>query len=319
MESIQKNPLAFSSNESLVPASSRKPLRTSDGTLLNIEMFEENTSEDSPILLLTHGVCESAETFGVQTFVSEAKKRSIKVAVLELEGHGLSSGQELVCGDFDRLVNHFLEFVKHSIPALRGNSDAPYFISGNSLGGAIVIYAAEELSKNKSSYPSNFKGVAPVAPAIGVDARAVPPAPIVQCLKLLSYFAPAAQVPFTPLEDPSNYNCPVDSKRNFTGHWPLSTSKMLLDLTSNRVNKDRLEGNLSLKHVDNVFIITGEQDMVVPTEPISSFHEEIKSSQKDFFVVPNAGHDLLFEEKSSKIVVDALFDWIIRLKHVVEK
>lgn len=314
MQALQSKPLAFSSDDSLVSASSRNPLSTSDGTLLNIEFFTENTSEDSPILLLTHGVCESAETLGVQAFVAEAKKRSIKVAVLELEGHGLSSGREMVCGNFDRLVEHFLKSVQHSVPALRGDSNAPYFISGNSLGGVIAIYAAEEISKNKTSYPSDFRGLAPIAPAIGVDPRAVPSAPIVQCLKLLSCVAPAAQVPLTPLENPTKYNCPADTERNFAGHWPLSTSKMLLDVTSNRVDSDRKNGILSLQDMDNVFIIAGENDTTVPIEPIASFHDEIKCSQKKFFPVPNAGHDLLFEKKSSRVVVETLFDWIIKLK-----
>ena len=296
-------------------ASSRSPLSTTDGSLLNIEFFEANTSEGSPVLLVTHGVCESAETLGIQAIVSEAMKRSVKVAVLELEGHGLSSGRRLVCGNFDKLLGHFLEFVNHSVPALRGRSNAPFFIAGNSLGGALAIYAAEEISKNKNVYPSNFKGLAPIAPAIGVDHRAVPSAPIVQCLKFLSCIAPAAQIPLTPLEDPTHYNCPSDSRRNFSGHWPLSTSKMLLDISSSRVDKDRKDGKLSLRQVDNVFIIAAEKDQVVPIEPISSFYKEIEidPAQKSFFPVPNSGHDLLFQRKSSKLVVVALFDWIDRL------
>jgi hypothetical protein len=39
------------------------------------------------------------------------------------------------------------------------------------------------------------------------------------------------------------------------------------------INKD---GKLSLRQVDNVFIIAAEKDQVVPIEPISSFYKEIE-------------------------------------------
>ena len=62
MDALQKKPLAFSSDSNLVAATSRIPLVTKDGTILNIEVFDDNTNDKSSILLLTHGVCESAET-----------------------------------------------------------------------------------------------------------------------------------------------------------------------------------------------------------------------------------------------------------------
>lgn len=208
-------------------------------------------------------------------------------------------------------VNHFLYFVNHSIPIL--GKDAPYFITGNSLGGAIVMYAAEEISNNKYLYPSNFKGVIPIAPAIGVDPRAIPPSPIVSCLSILSYMAPAAQPPLTPFEDPTKYNCPDNTTRNFSGHWPLSTSKMLLDLTSKKVNQDREHGAISLQSV-NILLITGEKDMVVPVETIKSFYSNVESTRKKLFLMPNTGHDLLFEDKSSTLIMDEIFHWIDTLK-----
>ena len=316
MKSLQNKPLAFSSDKSLVAASSRKPLSTKDGSLLNVEIFDSNTNDDSPILLFTHGVCESAETLGVQAIVAAAKEHKVKVAVLELEGHGLSSGQRLVCGSFDRLLGHFLEFVKHSVPVLRGtassssSSEAPFFIAGNSLGGALSIYAAEEMSKNVFSYPSNFGGLATICPAVGVDKHAVPSPLIVKCLSLLSFVAPAAQLSLTPLEEPESYNCPADSERNFAGHWPLSTSKMLLDVTSSRIPYDRKNGDLPLQGIKHVLVIGAEKDHVVPIDEITAYFKQIKSSDKKLVAVPNAGHDILFKKEFSKIVTETLFEWI---------
>ena len=310
MEALQRKPLAFSSGDDIVSASSRIPLTVKDGNILNIEIFDGNTSESSPILLVTHGICESAETLGIQAIVAKAEEQSVKVAVLELQGHGLSSGQKGVCGDFDLLLAHFLEFVQVSVPELRGQSNAPYFITGNSLGGTIAIYAAEKIANDKKAFPSNFKGVASIAPAVGVDPRAVPSFPIVQCLKFLSCLAPAAELPLTPLEDPTHYNCPANSSRNYVGHWPLSTSKMLLDITSSKVGKDLKENNLSLGQVNSVLIVAAENDQVVPSESISLLHESINPVQKRLLSVPDAGHDLLFQRKSSAFVLSALFEWM---------
>ena len=48
------------------------------------------------------------------------------------------------------------------------------------------------------------------------------------------------------MEHPDHYAMPKTSTRNFRGHWPLSTSKMLLDLTSTRVAGDVASGALKL-------------------------------------------------------------------------
>ena len=325
MEALLGKPLAFSTSQTLVSATSRLALNTKDGALLNIEIFDHAGTKDNheaPILLVLHGVCASAETLGVQAIVAAAKGHSVKVAVLELEGHGLSSGKSCVCGDFNRMLAHVLEAVQFTVPSLRGAggpstskfSEAPFFITGQSLGGVLAIYAAEEISKDKdNTYPKNFKGLAPIAPAVGVDPRAVPPTAIVQCLRMLAYIAPATQVPFTPLEDPTNYNCPADSNRNFSGHWPLATSKMLLDVTSNIVASDLKDGKLSLDSIGSVLTFAAEEDEVVPKTSIKAFHDAIKPGDKDLLMVPKAGHDLMCHEASSKVVTQALFAWIALL------
>eukprot|EP00554_Chaetoceros_debilis_P014242 CAMPEP_0194121698 /NCGR_PEP_ID=MMETSP0150-20130528/48009_1 /TAXON_ID=122233 /ORGANISM="Chaetoceros debilis, Strain MM31A-1" /LENGTH=251 /DNA_ID=CAMNT_0038814239 /DNA_START=15 /DNA_END=770 /DNA_ORIENTATION=- len=246
VKNIQNEPLAFSSDPSLLPATSRLVLETDDGNLLNIELFEysvekSSSAPQSPVLLFVPGVCESAETITVQKLVSEAKERQVTVAVLELQGHGLSTGERCVTRDFDKLVHHVVEFVRFTTARLteknkKGNDAKdisnfvalPYFLCGASLGGVLAAYAAEIISNededNLKGSSSSFRGVATIAPAVGVDPRAVPPTVIVQCLKCIAYLAPAAQIPLTPLEDPTHYDCPKTTERNFAGHWPLATS-----------------------------------------------------------------------------------------------
>lgn len=318
MESLQQQPLAFSSSPDLISATSRLILNPEGDVLLNIEVFDFGNHDDgaSPILLVLHGVCESAETLGIQTIVAEAKKRSVRVAMLELEGHGLSSGAKCVCGDFDRLVRHAVKFVQFAVSSLTGDdTTAPYAITGMSLGGVLALYAAEEISRQIGAGGGGgdtnpFIGVAPIAPAVGVDPRAVPPAPIVSCLSALAFVAPALQLSMLPLEDPTHYNCPTDTQRNFSGNWPLATAKMLINVTSKRVRNDLKDGKLTLEMVDNVFIVAGKADQVVPFDSIETLHEKVSPKSKEFLPLAKDGHDLMFHTKSANKVTQALFDWI---------
>ena len=310
MEELQLKPLAFSSSSNLTQASSRHAFIADDGAILNVEVFDAGLPTSAPILLAIHGICESSETIGIQHIVSTAKDRMVKVAVLELESHGLSSGVRGLCPDFQKMLEHVLQFVQHTIPALRGDSDAPYFIAGSSFGGVLCIYAAEKISTDSDSFPSNFRGVVPICPAVGVDPNVIPSMPIIQCLRLMSYIAPAAQTSFTPLEDPTHYNCPSDSQRNFSGHWLLSTSKMLLDVTSRKVPKDIKEGKLTLSSVGAILLISGDDDNVVPIDSVRLFNNAVKAENSQFMIVRNAGHDLLLKASSAKKVLNAMFDWI---------
>lgn len=313
---IANQPLAFSTDPNLVSASFRLVLKTKNGSELNIECFDPpNLISSTPILLFIHGVCESAETKGVQNIAKIARERNIRLVVLELEGHGLSSGRRCVCPNFDRLLEHTLEFVSFAVSSLtEANTETAspsYYLSGSSLGGVLAIYAAEIISNKIIShdklYPTNFQGVAPICPAVGVDDRAIPSAIVSSCLSLLACIAPSAQISLTPMEDPSHYNCPKTTTRNFHGNWPLSTSKMLLDVTTFRAKSDIEHGNLSLSNVKNAIVILAENDTVVPPQSIMDLFESLKSVNKKLIQIPRAGHDIL---SSSQHVANILFEWI---------
>jgi len=334
MQGIMDQPLAFSTASSLraattsstlIAASSRIPFETVDkSATLNVELFESNRESSSPIILFVHGVCASCETLSIQNLVSAAKSNGVNVAVLELEGHGISSGSKGCLDDFDRCVRHVLEFVSHTLTIIgkESRTNVPYVIGGISLGGILAAYASSIIVKKPSScelqFPGRFLGVAPLNPAVGVHPNAVPSYYIIQALKLLAYIAPRSQPPLTPLEDPVKYNCPKGTERNFSGHWPLATSKLLLDITSNRVtkdlNRDESDGEkLDLAGVPSVLIIAGEEDDVVPIESVRNFYYKLASKEKEFVAVPEGGHDLMTGPPSSHVATTALFRWIEKI------
>ena len=320
---ISSRPLAFANIPGLIAATSRLICETNDGAFLNIEIFSNNNDDDdnnndesdtsSPILFFIHGVCSSTESIGVQKIVSSAKENNIRVAAIELEGHGLSSGQRCVCGDFDRLIGHVVEAVKYIVSSI-GCEDFSYFLSGNSLGGVLSIYAAQIISnydgKEEEKEFGRLMGLIPIAPAVGVQPDAVPPFVIVQALKLIAFVVPSASLPLTPLEDPSSYNCPKNTKRNYSGHWPLATSKMLLDVTSKRVTNDIQSGSLSLEKLKAMLVIFGKDDDVIPAEDIQTFFDSMKPSHKELVSIEKADHGLMSISKHNKVAANAIFKFI---------
>jgi len=335
LEVIKEQPLAFSTSSTLVAATSRLPFITEDLTAtLNVELFESNCEASSPLLLFVHGICASCETLSMQTLVVAAKNHGARVAVLELEGHGISSGTGGFCYDFDRCVGHVLEFVSHTLTEIGNRSEGestssgtiPYAIGGMSFGGILSAYAASMIVQKKPStsellqpqFPGRFLGVVPLVPAVGVNPKAIPSYYIIQALKILAYIAPRLQPSLTPLEDPGKYNCPPDTKRNFAGHWPLATSKLLLDVTSSKVRTDLIRKNISggkldFTDVPSVLVIAGEDDDMVPFEAVKTFYDAITPEVKEIVVVPKAGHDLMTVQPCCDQATSALFRWLINL------
>ncbi|CAB9520767.1 Putative lysophospholipase [Seminavis robusta] len=266
MEELQEAPLAFmgaSKDEDLIAATSRLVYKTDDNQLMNIEVFGGVRASSKTLLIFIPGICESAETLAVQSIVAAATE--ITVAVLELPGHGLSSGTRGVVREFEHLLASVIGAIEFTIEQL--NPDHT-FLTGSSLGGVLAIYVASRVD--------DFVGIAPIAPAMGVAPQAVPHWTLVSGLQALACIGPTWQIPsVTPYEDASHYNCPSSTQRNFTGYWPLATCKMLLDLTSQRVPNDiATPGRLALKMTPNVLVIAGKRDYVVPLSCIQDFYQQ---------------------------------------------
>ena len=95
----------------------------------------------------------------------------------------------------------------------------------------------------------------------------------------------------TPREDPRVYAVPADSDRNYSGFWPLATSRALLDATSGGVLEDLASGALAVP--DRLLVVHGRRDNVVPLKAVAAFVEAAgKPVGETLLAVPKAGHDL---------------------------
>mmetsp|Transcript_57877 Transcript_57877/g.141421 ORF Transcript_57877/g.141421 Transcript_57877/m.141421 type:complete len:303 (+) Transcript_57877:411-1319(+) len=289
------------------------------------------------------------------------------MAVLELEGHGLSSGRRAVLQPsgrpgLQRLVDQVVAFCHHVVQiassketkgSIQDSTTAPsnkinIILTGTSLGGILAAYAAPRVFKelrqlcNEGTYNASFGGCLLLSPAVGVAPEACPPPVVVSALSCLAWIAPSSSI-LTPEEDPSHYACPSWSTRNFKGQWPLGTSKLLLDITSDIVpndveniidenaeanNQNETSSSLSfhLPKFDGanspykVLVLAGQKDPVVPIATVKQFVDSInrgnnqKTLREDatrreescactLVEIPKGDHVLLAKKKGK--VVDA--------------
>ena len=147
-----------------------------DNCLLNVELFGDISWPR--ILCFVHGVCESAETWTVQNLARICLKRKWRLAVLELEGHGLSSSLSmsssltsscslsssnhqdhcrnrglLNVGKMNRYVQQVVQFCRHVTDVDRMQkqqkddnepssiTDNKFALSGASLGGVLAAFS----------------------------------------------------------------------------------------------------------------------------------------------------------------------------------
>jgi len=440
VRALETAPLAFSSDPSLVSATSRIVVPTlinerTTTSWINVEIFEPtegattttctattpptttssqdesqrgggSTSSSStvsglcqqsrPLVIYIPGICESAETRTVQEMAIWAKTIGVRLAVIELPGHGLSrttttsssSLLELPHEDVLVVVKQVLEVIQRILKVLMGTGadsssydnnnnnhtssssssssslKIPYVLSGSSFGATVALYAAEYISRRiqwwlkttsdeqqqqQQDDPSDptippippvpipplkderrrkqeesiiddeilwkdffmtsgtLAAVVGVSPAVGIDPLALPPSWIVSTLSFASAILPSARPPFTPYEDSSQYDCPTNTTRNYTGRWPLAISKFLLDLTSDIVPKDVMEGRLTLRSIPKVILMGGAKDVLIPIESIRTFEANIQSPNKKIIILPRVGHDVLTNKKSSSKALETLF------------
>lgn len=301
------------------------------------------------VLLFVPGVCESAETWTVQHLVRSCLQQDWQLAVLELPGHGLSNGpRALLTQSMDQLVDMVVSFARRVVQLIVETTSTAsqvrinLVLAGASLGGALAAYAGPKIAQaihvppiNTSSPQVNnvspsqfvpctndltslkFLGCILLSPAVGVAQHAVPSLLIVSALSCLAYVAPGAAF-LTPTEDPSHYNCPSWTTRNYQGQWPLGTSKLLLDITSKTVPTD-IERCLSATDHDHhpfcchddtfeCIVIAGVKDPIVPIESVRKFVEAVNTANSTrqgtvatLIELPKGDHGLLAMPKGKTV------------------
>ncbi len=108
-------------------------------------------------LVIHHGLKSHSEHY--RDFALRLVARGFAVYALDMRGHGRSAGPRGTLDDFDDLVGDLDALVTH---ARTQEANAPIFVAGHSVGGAVVtLYALER--------KPHIAGLILLAPAIRVD------------------------------------------------------------------------------------------------------------------------------------------------------
>jgi len=278
------------------------------GPRLNYETWEQHGTNPSALtVVFFHGICESAETLAVQVLAHAVVARGWRLVVLEFAGHGLSHGPRVLVRDFNQIVEQSTAFVQHlrrELGQACPRTGVPFVLTGHSFGGTVAAYCADRFAPS-----SRITGAVLFAPAVGVDPEYLPPPFVRQTLRNLERFFPTWAPPATPYEDPSHYACPPGSKRNYKGHWPLATSRMLLDMVE-AVPRDQADGYLKLECP--LLVLAASRDAATPVGCAHAFADAARSVRKGF-VVCDATHSIIHGGEAAHRIVRLALDWIADL------
>ncbi|MBA2522550.1 MAG: alpha/beta hydrolase [Solirubrobacterales bacterium] len=238
-----------------------------------------------PPLLLLHGYADSADTW--RPLLRRLAATGRAAAAIDLTGFGAAAELdpgELLLPQWDRLV---AAAVRH---LSEGNAGADVIVSGNSLGGALALRAAED-----AQLP--IAGIVPIAPAGLHMARWFPiieSERLIRLLRLSPVPVPEAIVRQVvsrvyrslAFHDPAGAD--VDVVATFCGHLGnLERSMGVLDV--GRRLLPELESPFELKRIDcPLLLIWGERDRMVYTAGAERVLRTVDYS--DIEVIPDCGH-----------------------------
>lgn len=124
----------------------------SEGHTLAAHLFVPENAQGT--LFLIHGYFDHTGT--LSKLITEGLKRNYAVAVWDLPGHGLSSGNRTETGDFDLCSEQFIDLVDRT----KNKLPQPFFLIAHSTGASITL---EYLH---SDQPDAFEQIVLIAPLI---------------------------------------------------------------------------------------------------------------------------------------------------------
>jgi alpha-beta hydrolase superfamily lysophospholipase len=247
------------------------------------------------VVVISHGLAEHGGRYAA--LAERLVAHGYAVYALDHRGHGRSTGVRANIGRFSYLVSDLSTFVGR---AQRQHPDAPAFLVGHSMGGAIAL--ASVLRS-----PGGLKGLVLSAPALA-PGEAVPPFKAF-VLRLLSRLAPntgALTLPAAAISrDPAVVRAYESDPLVFRGAIPARTLVELLDAMA-----EFPESALNLKLP--VLVQHGSADRLVPLASTRPVYDRLGSpKQRSFRLYDGLFHEVYNEPERDQVIAD-LEAWIDR-------
>ena len=250
--------------------------------------------EPAAVLVISHGLAEHSGRYA-QLAERLVEERGYAVYALDHRGHGRSGGERANLGRFQYVVSDLGTFVGR---AQRQHPDAPAFLLGHSMGGAIALACAVR-------NPAGLKGLVLSAPALA-SGQAVSPAKG-WLVRLLSRVAPNTGALTLPADAISRDRSVVQAYESdplvFRGAIPARTLVELLEAMAGFVDSvPKLRLPVLVQH--------GTADSLVPLAAVKPLYDRLGNPKlRTVRLYEGLYHEVYNEPERDRVIAD-LEAWI---------
>jgi alpha-beta hydrolase superfamily lysophospholipase len=255
-------------------------LNASDGKTIFLRRWM-GQSEAGPAILILHGITAYSEPYG-KLMAAELAESGFNVFGMDLRGHGRSDGRR---GDYpsrERLVKDLCE----TLSLLRGRYSR-VIVLGHSLGVLSAIVAVNSCPENVDgiillSAGKRIKPGAYAKPPIGVALKTLLGVTLLPGSRLIEYRRRGMGGQDDPL---FNFRY---TARFYSILYGVSTWSVVRMLRRNTIDSPNMVISAGLDLP--VFFGVGDQDELFDVDSAKTLFDSLKSSKKEFFVVPGGHH-----------------------------
>jgi alpha-beta hydrolase superfamily lysophospholipase len=259
-----------------------------------LELFEQSWHPSGParaVLVVHHGLKDHSDRYGA--FAERLTKDAFAVYAFDMRGHGRSAGERATIDSFDDLLDDLDRFMAR---VRQREPNAPIFLLGHSVGGAVVtLYAIERKPR--------LAGLVVLAPAIRV-ARMPLEAAATPVVASLFPNLPVVDVPDSAfVRLPEEQAAMASSPFIYHPSGPARTAAALLSAIE-RVwaGADDLDVPLLGLH--------GTDDKATDPRGTLELDRRVKNKDHTLLLYRGVRHDLLHEPEKEQIMQD-LEKWLV--------
>ncbi|CAI5476894.1 unnamed protein product [Closterium sp. Yama58-4] len=251
-----------------------------------------------------HGYGETCTYIFEDVAVMLAGKGYALVGV-DYEGHGLSTGRHGYIHSFPCLVDDVLEVARRAKASPRF-AHLPFFVYGESMGGAVAIQVARRDA-------SLWNGAVLAAPMCKVSKELTLPAPLIFPFSCLARIFPTWKL--LPVNGKLDNCFKVPEKRERANNHPFAYHGPLRLGTSLQIYQTTLDICAHMEEVAvPLLILQGTEDKVIDMAAVHDLFTRASSADKQMKVYVGAWHALTCGEPDHVVarVVHDISDWLVR-------
>ena len=244
------------------------------------------------VVVVAHGLAEHSGRY--QGLAECLVMQRYAVYAIDHRGHGRSAGPRANIGRFAHLVSDFSTFAGR---AAREHPDAPVFLLGHSMGGAVAFASAGRLQ-------GALRGLVLSAPALAVAEAATPlKLALVRALSVIAPNTGALTLPATAVSrDAAVVQAYESDPLVFRRALPARTLAELLAAMAGFADQAR---RLRLP----VLIQHGSADSLVPLGAAREIYHQIPASDRTVQLYEGLFHEIYNEPERERVIAD-LLDWL---------